>query len=45
MPTRPYVTKEVAGGRKSLPEHDIPSPQVGVVGVGVIRTEANARFS
>ena len=28
------VAKEVADGRKSLPEHVLSSPQVGVIGVG-----------
>ena len=36
------VAKEVAGGRKSLPQQLFSSPQVGVMGVGVVRPEADA---
>ena len=36
------VAKEVADGRKKLPKQVISSPQVGGMGVGVIRPEANA---
>ena len=36
------VAKEVADGRKSLPEQVLSSPQVGVTGVRVVRPEANA---
>ena len=36
------VDKEVADGRKSLSEQVISSPQVRVMGVGIILPEANA---
>ena len=36
------VTKEVADGIKSLPEQVLSSPQVGVMGVGVVRSETSA---
>ena len=36
------VAKEVADGRKSLPEQVLSLPQVGVMSVGVVRPEAKA---
>ena len=36
------LQKEVADGRKSLPDHDQLSPQAWVMGVGVIHLETNA---
>ena len=36
------VAKEVADGRKSLLEQVPSSPQVGVMGVAVVRLEADA---
>ena len=36
------VAKKVADGRKRVPEQVIPSPQVGVMGVGVVCPGANA---
>ena len=36
------VAKEVANGRKSLSEQVISSPQVEIMGVGVVRPEANS---
>ena len=36
------VAKEVADGRKSLSEQVTSSPQVGVMGVGAVRPEADA---
>ena len=41
MPTRPYCG-EGRHGRKSLPEQVLSSPQVGVMGVGVVPPETDA---
>ena len=36
------VAKEVADGRKSLPEQGLSSPQVGAMGLGVVRSGVDA---
>ena len=36
------VAKEAANGKKTLPEQILSSSQAGVMGVGVVRPEANA---
>ena len=42
VPTRPYVAREIADGRKSLPQQVISALKGGVIGVGIVPPEANA---